>query len=67
MKIIFFLILVSVVLAAGFLIVYIWAARNGQFDDDYTPAMRILFDDATVSSTNTPSLDDQPTTNNKTN
>jgi cbb3-type cytochrome oxidase maturation protein len=64
MKIIFFLILVSVVLAAGFLIVYIWAARNGQFDDDYTPAMRILFDDASVASEKIiPALDDQPTIN----
>lgn len=64
MKIIFFLILVSVILAAGFLIVYIWTARNGQFDDDYTPAMRILFDDATIPSGSTPSaLDEQPTIN----
>lgn len=45
MKIMLFLILVSLLLAAGFLLVYLWAARDGQFDDDYTPSMRILFDD----------------------
>lgn len=45
MKIVFLLILFSLLLAAGFLLVYLWAARNGQFDDDYTPAIRILFDD----------------------
>lgn len=39
------LILLSLLLAAGFLLVYLWAARNGQFDDDFTPAVRILFDD----------------------
>lgn len=45
MKIMLFLILMSLLLAAGFLLVYLWAARDGQFDDDYTPSMRILFDD----------------------
>lgn len=40
-----FLILVSLLLAAGFLLAYLRAARDGQFDDDYTPAIRMLFDD----------------------
>ncbi|MBV6439079.1 MAG: cbb3-type cytochrome oxidase assembly protein CcoS [Haliscomenobacteraceae bacterium CHB4] len=47
MKIMLLLILISLLLAAGFLLVYLWAARNGQFDDDYTPSVRILFDDKT--------------------
>ena len=45
MKIMLFLILVSLLLAAGFLIAYLRAARDGQFDDEYTPAIRMLFDD----------------------
>ncbi len=45
MKIMLLLILFSLTIAAGFLLVYLWAARNGQFDDDYTPAVRILFDE----------------------
>ena len=45
MKIMLLLILFSLALAAGFLLVYLWAARNGQFDDDYTPSVRILFDE----------------------
>lgn len=48
MKIMLLLILISLLLAAGFLLVYLWAARSGQFDDDYTPSVRILFDDAKV-------------------
>lgn len=40
-----FLILVSLTVAAGFLLAYLFAARNGQFDDEYTPAIRMLFDD----------------------
>ena len=45
MEIIFLLILISLVLAAGFLLAYFWATKNGQFDDDCTPAIRMLFDD----------------------
>jgi len=45
MKIMLLLILISLLLAAGFLLVYLWAVRDGQFDDDYTPAVRILFDE----------------------
>ncbi|NJM94471.1 MAG: cbb3-type cytochrome oxidase assembly protein CcoS [Cytophagales bacterium] len=43
MKIMLLLILVSLILAAGFLFAYIGAARDGQFDDEYTPAIRMLF------------------------
>lgn len=52
MKIMLFLILLSLLLAAGFLLVYLWAARNGQFDDDYTPSVRMLFDDVVPEQTN---------------
>lgn len=51
MKIMLFLILVSLLLAAGFLIAYLRAARDGQFDDDYTPAIRMLFDDPSPNPT----------------
>ncbi len=44
MKIMLFLILVSLLIAVGFLLAYLRAARDGQFDDDYTPAIRMLFD-----------------------
>jgi cbb3-type cytochrome oxidase maturation protein len=52
MSVIYLLIAVSIVAAAGFLGVFLWAVRNGQFDDDETPAMRILFDDKKSSETN---------------
>ncbi len=47
MKAIFLLILLSLVLAAGFLAAFFWAVRSGQYDDDYTPSVRMLFDDDT--------------------
>lgn len=45
MEIIVLLILISLLVASGFLLAYLWASRNGQFDDEYTPSIRILFDD----------------------
>jgi cbb3-type cytochrome oxidase maturation protein len=44
MKIMLFLIFISLLLAAGFLLAYLRAARDGQFDDEFTPAVRMLFD-----------------------
>ena len=48
MNIIFVLIILSLVLAIGFLSAFFWATRSGQFDDEYTPSVRILFDDELV-------------------
>jgi len=31
--------------AMAFLFLFIWAVRRGQYDDTYTPSVRILFDD----------------------
>lgn len=45
MNVIFFLIILSLIFALGFLGAFIWATRSGQFDDDYTPSVRMLFDD----------------------
>ncbi|MBK8699328.1 MAG: cbb3-type cytochrome oxidase assembly protein CcoS [Saprospiraceae bacterium] len=45
MKIIFLLIGLSLLLAIGFLISFLWAVKSGQYKDDYTPSMRILHDE----------------------
>lgn len=50
MKIIFLLILVSLIIALGFLAAFFWAVKSGQYDDDYTPSIRILFDDTKKES-----------------
>jgi cbb3-type cytochrome oxidase maturation protein len=44
-NVIFILIAVSLLVAIGFLITFIWSIRVGQYEDDYTPSVRILFDD----------------------
>ncbi len=53
MEVIIILISVSVVVAGCFLWAFIWAAKSGQFDDDYTPGVRMLFDDDIVSKNKT--------------
>ena len=45
MSVIYFLIGIGVLVAGGFLIAFIWAVKSGQYDDDYTPSVRMLFDD----------------------
>ena len=45
MNVIFILIAVSLLVAIGFLFSFIWSIRSGQYDDEYTPSVRILFDD----------------------
>ena len=52
MKIIFFLIGVSLLVAIGFLISFFWAVNDGQFEDDYTPSVRILLDDKKSTESN---------------
>lgn len=44
MSVLFILIAVSLVFASGFLVAFIWAMRDRQFEDDHTPAVRMLFD-----------------------
>ena len=41
----FILILVSLTVAVGFLIAFLWAVKSGQFEDKYTPKVRILLED----------------------
>ncbi len=45
MDVIFILIGVSIMVALAFLLAFIWAVKTGQFDDSYTPSIRMLFDD----------------------
>jgi len=45
MNIMFLLIGVSFLVAFLFLVLFIWAVKSGQYDDTFTPSIRILFDD----------------------
>lgn len=45
MSVIFLLLTVSTLVAAVFLLGFIWAVRAGQYEDGHSPAVRILMDD----------------------
>jgi cbb3-type cytochrome oxidase maturation protein len=45
MSVLILLIAFSIFIAGGFLAAFIWSVKKGQFDDDYTPSVRMLFED----------------------
>lgn len=53
MEVIFILIGISILMAAGFLWLFIRAMKSGQYDDNYTPSIRILFDQKVKSKKET--------------
>ena len=48
MSVIYLLITISIVVAVVFLGAFIRAVKSGQYDDDYTPSVRMLFDDELI-------------------
>lgn len=44
MSAVIILIVISLIVAVGFLLAFIWAVSDGQYDDSYTPSMRMLLD-----------------------
>lgn len=44
MEIIILLIAISLSIAVLFLVIFLWNMRSGQYDDTYTPSVRMLFD-----------------------
>lgn len=45
MSAIFILIGASLLVALIFLGAFIWSVRSGQYEDDYTPSVRMLFEE----------------------
>ncbi len=73
MSVIFFLIIIGIVVAGGFLAAFIWSVKSGQYDDDYTPSVRMLFDSQSTNdgschpeSCNQSDKNNQPKTNSPT-
>jgi cbb3-type cytochrome oxidase maturation protein len=50
MSVIYLLIAISIFVAIGFFIAFVFAVKSGQYDDDYTPSVRMLFDDELIKS-----------------
>jgi cbb3-type cytochrome oxidase maturation protein len=45
MSVIYMLLAISILIALVFFIAFVISVRKGQYDDSYTPSVRILFDD----------------------
>jgi cbb3-type cytochrome oxidase maturation protein len=50
MGIIYIMLVVSLIIALFFLVSFLWAIKSGQYEDDYTPSVRILFDDELINN-----------------
>ena len=50
MNIIYVLLSISVVVALVFFIAFIISVKRGQYDDTYTPSVRMLFEDEIIDN-----------------
>jgi cbb3-type cytochrome oxidase maturation protein len=50
MSVLILLIAAGGTVASGFLAAFVWAVRSGQFDDTWTPAVRVLLDARTAGT-----------------
>lgn len=53
MSALYLLIGISLLVAIGFLCAFLWATKKGQYDDDYTPSVRMLFEDESAEKKST--------------
>jgi cbb3-type cytochrome oxidase maturation protein len=57
MSVIIILLLASITVAALFLVAFLWSIKKGQFDDEQSPPVRMLFDDAPLSENQNKTID----------
>lgn len=55
MSVIYILLSISISVAVIFFIAFIVAVKHGQYDDSYTPSIRMLFEDELVKDQTKPS------------
>lgn len=53
MNVLFLLVPLAILLAAAAVTTFLWAVRDGQFDDVQTPALRLLMEDEDASPEST--------------
>ncbi|MCW5517195.1 cbb3-type cytochrome oxidase assembly protein CcoS [Muriicola sp. Z0-33] len=53
MSVIYVLLAISIAVALIFFTAFIISVRNGQYDDSYTPSVRMLFEDEIVKNSST--------------
>jgi len=68
MSVIFILLIASILIAALFLGAFLWSVKSGQYDDEKSPPLRILFDDKPFNDeplNDNKSLNEQQSNNNQ--
>ena len=50
MEVVYITIGVSIIVAIFFFIIFIKSVKSGQYEDTYTPSVRMLFDDELVTT-----------------
>jgi len=65
MSVIYIMIPVSLLIAVVFFFLFIKTVKSGQYDDVYTPSVRMLFEDELVSDKNDKDKKDQKLNNNQ--
>lgn len=50
MSVIILLLIASICIAGTFLAAFLWSVRSGQYDDDFSPPRRILFDNDPIAN-----------------
>ncbi len=58
MSVIYVLLAISISVAVLFFVAFIISVRSGQYDDSYTPSVRMLFEDEIVKDPADPAADD---------
>jgi cbb3-type cytochrome oxidase maturation protein len=66
MSVLVILIAASILIAGGFLAAFLWSVRSGQYDDDYTPSVRMLFDNPGGTAASGNASAKKPATNQQT-
>lgn len=66
MSIIYMLLAISVIVALVFFVAFVISVKRGQYDDTYTPSVRMLFEDELIdetAETSTSNSENNPITN----
>ena len=65
MSVIYVLLAISITVAIIFFVAFILSVKSGQYDDVYTPSVRMLFEDELVKDPNTKKKQKQVLTKDK--
>lgn len=57
MSVIYVLLTISIIVAIIFFTAFIVSVRSGQYDDSYTPSVRMLFEDELVKETSSETIE----------